>query len=188
MKNLVLIGLILSIVGLHSCEKYKYSKGVPTIYETVSSLEMYSQTCVLKNGKTIIHLDHSGDDNDLVWSTGYTGNDFVAVEEGEYTVSIGGSVVHTVIVWECSPSVPNVITPNGDGYNDYFQIAKSHYVKVDLEVFNTDGALVFKDDDYQDDWNGSGSTETGFYYSINFVTHDNVFVEHISGYLKVIRK
>jgi gliding motility-associated-like protein len=49
--------------------------------------------------------------------------------------------------------VPSVITPNGDGKNDYFKI--SEYIgKVELIIFNRWGNEEYRSDNYLNDWDG----------------------------------
>ena len=50
--------------------------------------------------------------------------------------------------------VPTVITPDGDGKNDYFKIG-DFSGKVELIIFNRWGVEEFSDSDYLNDWNGS---------------------------------
>ena len=49
--------------------------------------------------------------------------------------------------------VPSVITPDGDGNNDYFMIGEN-IGKVYLIIFNRWGNEEYKNDDYRNDWDG----------------------------------
>lgn len=62
----------------------------------------------------------------------------------------------TTILPEISMSIPDAFSPNGDGINDKFIISHSISTKIDLEVYNRWGALVYKSKDYQNDWDGTG--------------------------------
>jgi gliding motility-associated-like protein len=53
--------------------------------------------------------------------------------------------------------IPDAISPNGDGINDNLVIGHDAKSKVELEIFNRDGSLVYKNSDYQDEWVGKGS-------------------------------
>lgn len=51
--------------------------------------------------------------------------------------------------------IPNVITPNGDGINDFFFINELlFYEPIHLKVYNRWGRKVFEDENYKNDWNG----------------------------------
>jgi gliding motility-associated-like protein len=52
--------------------------------------------------------------------------------------------------------IPNAFSPNGDGINDNLVINHDEGSKVELEIFNREGGLVYKSTDYQDDWIGKG--------------------------------
>lgn len=52
--------------------------------------------------------------------------------------------------------IPTAFSPNGDGVNDNLVINHDAGSKVELEIFNRDGGLVYKSTDYQDNWAGKG--------------------------------
>ncbi len=89
-------------------------------------------------------------------------------------------------------SIPNSFTPNGDGYNDYFSIPEFvDYSGIELKVFNEWGQLVYKTDDYQNDWNGVANTgslsgkqvKEGTYYYMFKLSGGSVF----TGYVFIMR-
>lgn len=52
-------------------------------------------------------------------------------------------------------TVPTLITPNEDGRNDFFVLSGiENQFNNELTVFDRRGVLVFRDKDYQNDWNG----------------------------------
>ena len=53
--------------------------------------------------------------------------------------------------------IPNAFSPNGDGINDKLIIVHDTNSKIELEIFNRDGGLVYKSSDYQNDWAGKGT-------------------------------
>ena len=64
-----------------------------------------------------------------------------------------------VIVTDGELFIPNAFSPNGDGYNDYFEILGiADYPQVSLKVFNRWGSLVFESSSY-----GAGSGKQGFW-------------------------
>ena len=62
--------------------------------------------------------------------------------------------------------VPNVFTPNGDGYNDTFviQYLKELYPGSKLYIYNRWGKRVYKSDNYQNDWDGEKHSEGTYFY------------------------
>lgn len=66
----------------------------------------------------------------------------------------------------------NVITPNGDGINDYFEFPNSGITKYKLSVFNRWGTVVFESDQAKTSWDGrdaSGQQVTPgtYFYVLN---------------------
>ncbi|MGY0392317.1 HYR-like domain-containing protein [Bizionia sp. KMM 8389] len=53
--------------------------------------------------------------------------------------------------------VSTAITPNGDQYNEYFEVESDNSCNYsfDIQVFNRWGAIVYKANNYQNNWNGS---------------------------------
>ena len=64
----------------------------------------------------------------------------------------------------CDIQVTNIMTPNGDGYNDnlIFNYAQ-FYEQNNLVVYDRWGRKVFETDNYKNDWNG-GTLNNGTYY------------------------
>ena len=84
--------------------------------------------------------------------------------------------------------IPNVITPNGDGDNDYFTTNYAQlYNDVHFIVFNRWGRKVYETNSYQNDWNGvnnSGkSLADGTYF---YVLTYNSNTETITGNINIL--
>ena len=61
--------------------------------------------------------------------------------------------------------LPNVITPNGDGLNDYFVIPKLDlYPGNELRVFNRYGTQVYAALGYKNDWDAKQLPPGVYYY------------------------
>ncbi|MDK2842179.1 MAG: large repetitive protein, partial [Anaerophaga sp.] len=71
--------------------------------------------------------------------------------------------------------IPEGFSPDGDGINDYFVIEGSEkYSRISVRIYNRWGALIYKDNNYNNDWDGKTgktlgsdaliSTGTYFYY------------------------
>ena len=52
--------------------------------------------------------------------------------------------------------IPSVITPNGDGKNDYFKI-RGGSERIELVIFNRWGNVEYTNDNYLNDWDGRNS-------------------------------
>ncbi len=88
-----------------------------------------------------------------IWSTGATTEDVNNLGGGIFTVTVtdanGCTAVDTFML-DIKFQIPNVITPNGDGKNDDFEIIGIQaYKKVKIEIFGRWGDKLFE-------FNGSG--------------------------------
>ncbi|MEQ8358247.1 MAG: LamG-like jellyroll fold domain-containing protein [Cytophagales bacterium] len=81
--------------------------------------------------------------------------------------------------------LPDVVTANGDGYNDKFVIENIHlYPEHRLEIYNRSGRPVFNSDNYQNDW-PSVDLASGVYY-YQFKVKGN-YKEEFGGYIHLMR-
>ena len=53
--------------------------------------------------------------------------------------------------------IPDAFSPNGDGTNDKFTIKHPAQTTIQIEIINRWNNLVYKNDDYQNDWDGQGT-------------------------------
>jgi len=84
--------------------------------------------------------------------------------------------------------VPNTFTPNGDGYNDLWEIRSlDTYPGSILEVYNTTGQLLYRTQGYARPWDGTASgraVPAGTYY---YVIDPKNGRKKIAGYVTLIR-
>lgn len=68
---------------------------------------------------------------------------------------------------DCNISIPNVITANGDGVNDYFKInGLENFPGSTLTAFNRWGNKIYSSQDYKNDWKPEMNSGTYFYILI----------------------
>jgi gliding motility-associated-like protein len=90
---------------------------------------------------------------------------FVGTDEVTFEVCDSGSpspgicVTSTLTIAITDPHagvifVPEGFSPNDDGTNDRFEILYTGTEPIYLEIFNRWGNIVYKSDNYQNDWNG----------------------------------
>jgi gliding motility-associated-like protein len=75
-------------------------------------------------------------------------------------------------------TIPDVITPNGDGFNDRWVILRPSGMKASVTIFNRWGQQVYKNEDYRNDWNGTGN---GGFLGNNLPNGTYFFVVELSG-------
>jgi gliding motility-associated-like protein len=72
--------------------------------------------------------------------------------------------------------IPDGFSPNGDGSHDFFVIENLNGLQADVQIFNRYGNIVFQQENYQNDWNGTANSgvilfgellpEGTYYYTI----------------------
>ena len=86
------------------------------------------------------------------------------------------------------PTIPNTFTPNGDGYNDRWEIMYlDSYPGAIVEVYNTTGQLIFRSAGYNKPWDGTANGKTlpaGTYY---YVVDPKNGLKKIAGYVTIIK-
>jgi gliding motility-associated-like protein len=103
---------------------------------------------------------------------------------GEYTIKLtaynaAGCALSATKKLTASPAfvLANVITPNGDGKNDFFIVPVE---KSALEIYNRWGKNVYKSTDYKNDW-GKGIANGTYYYMVETPNGN-----HCKGWLEVL--
>jgi gliding motility-associated-like protein len=91
-------------------------------------------------------------------------------EPGTYTVyltisSNGCSFKDTVKITLEKIFLPNLVTPNGDGLNDVYEI-KGNSDNWMFEVYNRWGDLLYKNSNYHNEWAGEGLSDGTYYYLV----------------------
>lgn len=67
--------------------------------------------------------------------------------------------------------IPNVMTPNGDGRNDFFEINEiALYPNSRLVIINRWGNEVYRSENYRNTWNGDGLSQGTYYYVLDLMT------------------
>ncbi|KAA6433992.1 PKD domain-containing protein [Dyadobacter flavalbus] len=110
--------------------------------------------------------------------------EYVYETPGDYTVTLtaynaAGCALSLSKTVTAAPAftLSNVITPNGDGKNDFFIVPVP---ASSLEVFNRWGKSVFKAADYKNDW-GKGIANGTYFYIV-----DTPQGNHCKGWVEVL--
>lgn len=122
-------------------------------------------------------LDHPGSANPVASPLQTTTYQLSVTDEN------GCSDVDSVIVTvtrDYNFTVTNLITPNGDGFNDTWFIENiDQYPDNKVMLFNRNGQLIYSAEPYKNDWdatyNGSRVTDGSYYYVITFTGSEKVF-------------
>ncbi len=138
-----------------------------------------------------------------LWTPGgYTTQNVSGLGAGTYTVLITdaqGCTDTTVITLNEPPlppplsglTVPNVFSPNSDQNNDLFLLTQYGIAKINWQIYDRWGVLVFESNDPATGWdgknkNGKPCTDGTYYYVINGLGVDDA-VYKLTGFLTLIR-
>jgi gliding motility-associated-like protein len=110
-----------------------------------------------------ITLTASGSYDQLIWSDNSTGSSIIVSTEGRYwvvaTYNNGCKSSDTIDLVKGEMKeveVMNVITPNGDGYNDMLIIKNIYQIQpCKLAIYNRWGDELYTSQDYQNNWDGT---------------------------------
>ena len=136
------------------------------------------------------------------WNTGRpgdTGSLLTDLPSGEYAVVVkdaNGCMV-TAIGFIANSTIDclefrNVITPDGDGMNEEFQInCLNLYQDNTLQIFNRWGQLVYETDNYANDWTGVNrlgeDLPEGAYFFVFNYTDEGGSMQQLKGHITLIR-
>ena len=94
-------------------------------------------------------------------------NEIIAVQErtdNMNTVSQNAEIR----VFEPDIKIPNFISPNGDGLNDYFKIKNiEEYPDNELIIFDSKGRTVYSTKSYSNQWDGHDVPDGAYFYILS---------------------
>jgi gliding motility-associated-like protein len=82
------------------------------------------------------------------------------------------------------PDIPNIFTPNGDEFNERFEISNIKLGEWSLRVYNRYGQMVYNSPAYMNDWDGNGLSNGVYYYILK---HSFVEGEEYKGWVQILR-
>lgn len=79
-------------------------------------------------------------------------------------------------IFEHPVVIPNIITPNGDKYNQYFHITNVQlYKNSELTILDRWGKEVYHVFNYQNNWDGEGLSPGVYYYILDLKRENKVY-------------
>ena len=130
----------------------------------------------------------NGSYNNVEWQDGIQGLTRNMNTSGLYSVQVSNACYTVtgniqVLFVDCTLNIPNLITVNNDGKNDFFKIETSVIRPLHLVIYNSWGGVVYDDVDYKNDWNGKELGAGIYFYSIR----DSLSDELHKGWLQIIK-
>tara|TARA_R110001592_G_scaffold102362_3_gene289093 strand:+ start:7049 stop:9931 length:2883 start_codon:yes stop_codon:yes gene_type:complete len=127
-----------------------------------------------------------------LWNTGSTSSSIIVQDSGLYYVKVTGlcnpdSDSSTVKLEDCTLSLTNVVTPNGDGFNDFLVFPNlNYYPESSLVIFNRWGKKIYEASNYKNDWDGRNQAN-GTYFYILTPSGGQVEAELIKGTFTLLK-
>ena len=123
------------------------------------------------------------------WQDSSTEPTYVARQAGLYRVEVrnpSGCTAQaqtTITATACPVVIPNIITPNGDGANDYWVLQGVTSAEWSLRIFSRWGQQVHATEAYDNRWQAAGLAEGVYYYHLR---HAHTGQVH-RGWVEVVR-
>ncbi len=121
----------------------------------------------------IINLETDNSYDKYFWSNNSIMSTTQIYGKGIYWVKVtdtsGCSGYDSINIITCPTKfeVPNVFTPNNDGYNDKFEIIYENIQEFKIKIYNRWGGLVYSSNDINDSWDGTNNgrhSPSGVYF------------------------
>jgi gliding motility-associated-like protein len=82
------------------------------------------------------------------------------------------SISREIMVIVDEIEIPNIITPNGDGFNDVFNIKNIDKLEWSrIIIYNRWGKKVFEQENYKNDWDGGNMSDGVYFYVLEYRTY-----------------
>ncbi len=112
------------------------------------------------------------DATQYIWQDFSGGEEYVVDQPGTFSVQVSnycGEIKDEIFVRYryCGEFIfPNIITPNGDGVNDFFKIkGLDEFVNGwSIDIYNREGRRVFHSDNYHNEWNAPDVSDGVYFY------------------------
>jgi len=95
-----------------------------------------------------------------LWQDQSTSESLEIFEPGTFWVMVQQRTCYvwdTIVIDNCPPklNLPNVFTPNGDGYNEYFVPEEQNILDFKMKIYNRWGMRIYETTDLQKGWDGT---------------------------------
>lgn len=124
---------------------------------------------------------------DITWSNGDEGvGSFLSTAiDREYVVTAtddcGRTAQETIRVdLICDVVIPNVISPNGDQYNETLFIQGLEFLSHTVRIYNRWGQMILETSDYRNNWKAEDQPDGTYYYEIVVEDRETPYTGHIT--------
>ncbi len=151
----------------------------------------------LCNNETLL-LDAITNCTDFLWNNNSTFSQLDVYQSGTYYTKVSNicgvsSDTINVIFYDCEVvlKLPNVFTPNGDGFNDYFKPSEINGIEnISTIIYNRWGNIVFKSEERGYYWDGNylgNKCADGVYFWMIYYVDINGVKKSKTGSISLLR-
>jgi len=163
---------------------------IRVIYLTPPTIYLGPDTTLCQNATQPLVLNATLPGVSYRWQDGSTQATFQPSQSGVYWVTVSTAVCSVtdsirVSLYDCRENlfIPNIITPNDDGRNDYLEIVGLGTTPWSLSIYNRWGQQVYKTDWYKQDWDAH-AMPAGLYY---YLLQEPVTRRRMRGWVEVVK-
>lgn len=146
----------------------------------------------------LLKIDLQNNAMEFLWHDGSTLSSFNIKSTGLYYVSASNfscktsdSIIVQIASCEGELEMPNIFTPNNDGYNDYFTpVIKNDLKIISFRIFNRWGTMVFSSKNLEVEWDGTCNSEEcaeGIYFWIAEFTSVSDEMSSKKGFVHLLK-
>ena len=121
------------------------------------------------------------------WSTGDTvpSTWVPGMSNGTYSITVSddcnmSTSVNITVNAGCEITIPNVFTPNSDGFNDTFFIDGITGTRNTVKIWNRWGNLIFDAVNYKNNWRAEGVADGTYFYEVIVVGQNLPYTGHLT--------
>ncbi|MBL1411356.1 T9SS type B sorting domain-containing protein [Sphingobacterium faecale] len=105
-------------------------------------------------------------------TAGFIGSDLFVYEVVDEFGLVSRSTVYIAVEGEGIFTLSNVVTPNGDGYNDKLVfVSEEQFMSLELTIVNRWGDRLYHNSSYDNSWDGAGLSGGTYYYVMKAKRH-----------------
>ncbi|MDR2281938.1 MAG: gliding motility-associated C-terminal domain-containing protein [Sphingobacterium sp.] len=105
-------------------------------------------------------------------TAGFIGSDLFVYEVVDEFGLVSRSTVYITVEGDGIFTLSNVVTPNGDGYNDKLVfISEEQFMSLELTIVNRWGDRLYHNSSYDNSWDGAGLSGGTYYYVMKAKRH-----------------
>jgi len=197
--------VVVTVTNQYDCDSVLYLNDIITVHpKPVANFDAVPDTVysMIDPSYTVLFNNQSEGYNQSVWDFNDPNSPFNISMDNNTSHSFSGEGVYNVILivsneYGCLDTiskpvvilddvltVPNVITPNNDGFNDQFVVKNlEKYPENELFIYDRWGKLIYHAKPYKNDWDGKDHL-AGTYY---FVLYPNRYEKKFDGTITIIK-